>query len=651
MSTSPILTALSIFVLVIVGVLITYWPFLSLPLLIRLAVATPIVFAANGLIGLLLGSWIGLSTTTAVLSLLLTVCLSGLIGWQFRGQLLLDVKTFRDRINSPQLSDIALIITHFLIFLLIFTILRHGYYQNQDGIWTAMVDNYADLTLHLGIINRFILGQNFPPEHPVLAGASLAYPFLVDLQAGILSLIGITLEQAFLLQGILLMLAIFALLHWLTFCFSGSHLAGCLAVVLLLFNGGFGWWMFITEASQAEGGWMSYLMHLPHDFTAHQELYRWGNSLLYWFIPMRSMLFGAALSLVVWIIWWEVLTEEQNPSVRKQMIFAALVAGLMPLAHAHSFACLMVQAGVLSLLNRKNFRYWVEFAVIATTLALPQILWITSGAQTDATKFIAWHFGWTKGENNFLWYWFLNTGLFIPLLIAALVWLFRQGVGRRKVLIFWLPFAFWFLLPNIIKVAPWEWDNIKLLYLWYLGSVSLVGMLLARLFRGGIATACWAILLVLLLTASSALDYWRVLSGAVQFQVYSKADQEIAKFISENTTNQALILSAPIHNSQVLLTGRRLFMGYPGTLWTHGLQYEARLQEVKDIYNGAPQALEQLKKNNIQYIILTTKERVWAKDQQLEINNAFLDQFSKKEFKSFGSDEVQLLYDLRQLYQ
>jgi hypothetical protein len=44
-----------------------------------------------------------------------------------------------------------------------------------------------------------------------------------------------------------------------------------------------------------------------------------------------------------------------------------------------------------------------------------------------------------------------------------------------------------------------------------------------------------------------------------------------------------VIHAAPDHNSPVTLTGRKLFYGYEGTLWSHGVDYDWRREMVERI--------------------------------------------------------------------
>ena len=168
------------------------------------------------------------------------------------------------------------------------------------------------------------------------------------------------------------------------------------------------------------------------------------------------------------------------------MIAAGVIAGLLPLVHAHSFVVLMVVGAGIALLQRQ-WRNWFVFFFAASVVALPQMLWSTYGSAVDSTKFFEWHLGWDHGNENPVWFWLKNTGLFIPLTIAALLWSDKERLVSRRLLVFFLPFTLCFIIPNVLKMAPWIWDNIKVLYYWWLASAPLVALLLARLWdQGGI---------------------------------------------------------------------------------------------------------------------------------------------------------------------
>ena len=50
-------------------------------------------------------------------------------------------------------------------------------------------------------------------------------------------------------------------------------------------------------------------------------------------------------------------------------------------------------------------------------------------------------------------------------------------------------------------------------------------------------------------------------------------------------------------------------MGYPGHVWTHGLEFAQRESEIKKVYFGAPDAMQILTKYGVDYIVVSPLER------------------------------------------
>jgi hypothetical protein len=175
-----------------------------------------------------------------------------------------------------------------------------------------------------------------------------------------------------------------------------------------------------------------------------------------------------------------------------------------------------------------------------------------------------------------------------------------------------------------VKLAPWTWDNIKVLVYWSLASAPFVAAALAYLFTRrfiiarGLATA-----LLIGLTFSGALDVTRALSPAENVKVFGQTELEVAALLREKTPPRALILHAPIHNSVVALSGRQSVMGYPGHLWTHGLDYAQRELDVKTIYNGGPQMTEPLSRLGVDYVIVGPAERLQLVASESNFENLY----------------------------
>lgn len=633
------LIALALFVLPSAGgLLLTYLIDYKPPFLVRLAFATVTGVVGVSLIAFALASVWGLSAISICSSLLASFLIPFIWTRKFHRSVVEDVHQCYLAAKSSLLSPTkqSLFAIYFGLGMMVFLafVFWYGVFERNRAILTKMQDNYADLALHMGIINGFVFGENLSLQHPAMAGVKLTYPFIVDFHAALLVKLGLSLSTAFLLQNMFIAFALVTLFVWFARQLTRSQSAGWLALVLLFFNGGLGWTMLFHEAQTTPGGLFALLAKLPHDYSSFENLYRFNNCLIYWFVPMRSMLLATPMLCAVWILWIETLSRWRAEPEKKQnriLATAGVITGLMPLVHAHSYVAVMASASILALLF-KRWREWAVFMVIAAAIAIPQIIFVTAGAQVHADKFFGWEFGWEKRGNHFVWYWFLNTGFFIPLLVIALIRLRRKDRLTPDSLSFFIPFILWFIVPNVLKLAPWIWDNIKVLYIWFLGSVPFVAAFLVEYWQKGRRWRLPVVALFISLTLSSALDFYRLFRVAPDQEVYSSADLEFGDLIRKKTAPKSLIMSAPVHNSHVLLTGRRLFVGYPGVIWTHGLSFDGYEEALLSVYQGRPDAEQVLKNRKIEYVLVTLKEFTWAKDLHFAINMDFLSRFSYDEF-------------------
>src|SRR5262249_51495453 len=158
----------------------------------------------------------------------------------------------------------------------------------------------GDLPYHLRVINRFALGNEFPPDNPIFNGASFTYPFITDLVASMFVVTGATARQAMLLQNLILIFSVVALMWRFTFCLTKSTAAANLAPFLLLFNGGLGFLLFFGDAVSGEQGVLLQTLHLTTDYTIRGgTIWRWGDTLTSLFITQRTLLLGLSIALIV----------------------------------------------------------------------------------------------------------------------------------------------------------------------------------------------------------------------------------------------------------------------------------------------------------------------------------------------------------------
>jgi hypothetical protein len=614
------------------GALATYLYDDESPLLARVVVGVPLGLTLLGLAGFVLASGMGLSHASILLAAMVTLVPGILALRRAGGRLRSDVLVARDmvlgRARHPDRWTITLTLLAGAAVWLVRRLYERAMLEGADGSISTGVDhNIGDLPFHIAVINSFVHGRNFPPEHPELAGVRLTYPFLVDFVGAMLVGAGAGLRDALFAVNVTLALALVALVFRWASHVTRDRLAAVITAFLIFFSGGFGFRLLLRDTDATAGGLVGLLRHLRHDYTilATGEL-RWGNVFITMLMPQRSILMGMPLVLAVWVLWWQALGPEaadqegDRRRIRRLLAGAGAMTGLMPLVHSHAFAVTMAVAVVVAVAGGR-MRDWGSFFFPALALSIPQILWIAVGHSLQAGRFLAWHLGWDRGPRDPLWFWLDNLGLYIPLLIVALVWGWRGGWLSRRLLLFYVPFLACFLVPNVLQLSPWIWDNIKFLIWWHVASAPLIALLLVRVWRRGGVWRTAAGLAFVLLTLSGALDVWRVASKAIEIRIYDAAAVAFGHRIRAVTPRGSIVLHAPTYNSEVYLAGRRSVLGYPGHTWSQGLDAGTRGEDVRAIYAGGPDAAGLLSRYGVGYVLIGPRER----ELESGIADAFFD--------------------------
>jgi len=650
----------------------------------RLCAGACIGIAALGLAGFVLASFLGLTPLTILLALLITVALPilSLRNPDRRALVEQDLRStsrsIRQAVGNPTGIQLGYTLFYLVVAAILWRAFQRAMIETPEGIFTGLLNNFGDLPFHVSVITSFSFGNNFPPQDPTYAGVRFTYPFLTDFVSAIFVRCGADLRQSMFLENFVVALAFVGLMHRWALEMLRDKLAAIITPILVLLNGGFGWillWDRLTKSNK--DGLAGILQGLPPSFTVIPETtWRWGNAISTLLIPQRGFLLGLPLAVIVFTQWWLSAEEKgkrakgeegkqregeqgnsgkgkgkkqklkkeaeinklrvgasgplpvspfpffpPSPSMRR-MIAAGVVAGLLPLVHAHSFVVVMVVGGCIALLQRR-WRDWITFAFVASLIALPQMWWSTHNSAVDAGKFFEWQFGWDHGQENALWFWLKNTGLFIPLTLAALLWRHDgKALVSRRLLIFYLPFTLCFIVPNVLKMAPWIWDNIKVLFYWWLASAPLVALLLARLWRQGIVKRAVAVCLLACVTLAGGLDVAAIVLRSNEYGIFTAPGIQFAELIKREAAPQAVVIHAPVHNHPAFLTGRRSLMGYPGHVWTHGLEFGPRESEIRRVYAGAPDANTILRKYGVDYAVVSPLEK-----NIMNVNDQFFSSF------------------------
>ena len=652
--------ALLTLVVVAAGTLASYLYDEEMPLAARLGFGAVTGMAVLALVGFVLANLLGTTLATWAAALLaLLACSLGLLA-DIRRRAVADVLAAREAVERavfrPSLSSTGPLLYAGAVVALLWVVFDRVVIEEAGTIATGYVNNLGDLPFHIQVTASFAFSDNFPPQDPGYAGTGFAYPYLADFVAAQFVALGATLRDAFFLQNLTLGLALVAILHRFTRVLTRSELAALICPALVLFSGGLGWLALIDDARSSAAGLVGVLNALPHDYTIGMEGYRWGNAITTLLITQRGLLFGLPLALAALTLLWRLIqapppnadqprrrsgrgsgspVESVIAAVRQrpEALAAGIMTGLLPLIHAHSFAVVIGTAFFLGLLFRQwrdgRWLPWAVYVVAALAIALPEIWWTTHDSLANSGPYYGFELGWDHGSQDPVTFWLLNTGLFIPLSLLVMLVPSLRARLPGGLLLFTLPFLAWFIVPNAVLLAPWVWDNIKVLFYWFVGFAPPVSLFVAWLLRDRLPVLRLAGVGVLLaLVLAGALDVWRVVSGQTVYREFDADGIAMADLIRRETPDSALVLHAPTYNTPVFLTGRQSLLGYPGHIWSRGLDYAPREQDIRLIYAGGQEAESLLARYGVDYVLVSPIERNHQPDVEY-VNDEFFTRFTE----------------------
>ncbi len=466
--------------------------------------------------------------------------------------------------------------------------LQHAYVVKPDGLWAGYVNIWGDWAAHLAFAGSFAYGHNFPPQYPLDPGNNLGYPFMIDFLAANLVPLGSPLTSALVLTSGLLGLAFPAVLYLAAARFAGGRGAATVAVFVFLLGGGLGFYYLLGDIAHSGIG---VLAHLPREYTLDRSLnFQWLNPVLAYLVPQRSTLFGFSLALIVVLLVWLAVRERHD---WKAFMFAGVVAGLMPAFHVHAYGTVVALAAFWAVFNLR--RAWLSIHGYCLEAG-----WLSyTDTQRDGVLYFPF---------DFVWFWIKNLSVFVPLLIAA------QFLRR------WMPTSFekwyapmwlWFLVPNVIVLQPWDWDNTKFFIFWALFGSIMVGGFIAGMVRKWPWSAAFASVLLVALCLSGALDLARATDASVSsYEFTDTKGVQVADWVRQNTPADAIFAVADEHNNPIpTLAGRRVMSGYPGWLWTYGLKdYGQKQADEAAILRGDQNTPDLIDRYRVGYVLIGPQE-------------------------------------------
>lgn len=452
---------------------------------------------------------------------------------------------------------------------------------------------YGDTPVHVEYATKLAYGA-FPPDNPIFAGTPLVYPNMIHLVYAIFLNLGLSIRLALFLPQLFFTIAFLTLFVKLVREFTGS-LGVIVAAINLFLGWGLGFVFFFREWQKGVSflEFSARVGDLTHNDTYAMQM---ANVLTGVILPGRTILPG----LVIGLLLSHMLLKERRLT-RRLVIVTGLGLGILPLWHTHTFIFFAVAVAWWFLFWTKEkvgvkLKYLLLCGAGAFIVAFPSLLPIlTRVSQSSLIELTA---GWMMKGENFVTFWFRNSFLLIPLTIAGFV------VFPRDKRIFFIPSFIVFAVANLVSFQPLGWDNIKLLAWVILFWSILVGCLFEWLRQKQKCVFAVGLGLLVLGSISGVLSLRIPLES--EYILYDREGLELAEWAKLHTSPEEIFLTEPIHNHPLPgLAGRSIYLGYPGTLWTYGINYAEREQQLKQVFSGKVELIQTMAPR-VSYLVVTS---------------------------------------------
>lgn len=554
-----------------------------------------------------------------------------------------------------------------------------------EGVYIGQPNSWSDWVVHISITNIFATKpiNEWFLYHPFFAYGKLTYGFLSHLLTALIMKLGFRIDVAFFIMSIILLFTFLTGLYFLYYQISDSRKKSLLGIFIFFTSSGMGIFRYLNKLK------INDLLHPAQDFTKFIQ-YDWlaGNIPAAMIIPQRAFFIGVTIG--VWVLnllllglekkektnfvltrWYQMLFDKKikNKLNQQQKLFltAGLLAGILPIAHMHSFIAIVIITGTICLFHmspwikkpkskavaiqklKQLFFFIVPAGIISTILYFS---FIHGGIEVD--NFMTVSLGWTATQNlainatlltkigAWIKMWLQLWGTFLPLVIFAFYYL-KKNKQLKKYLATFSGFILIFILANIIVFQPTAWDNTKLFAWVYLGLSILLAQLIFELWHKSKELKILTIILLITLSFSGSVELIRIFNFKQNTYLLSSTQEiNLAQKIADNTKTDAVFLTSTKHNHPIpLWANRPIFLGYLGWVKNFGFDPTVRIQEVHSIFSGQTNANKIIIKNKISYIYVGPLEK-----REFIVNYNYLSQFPV----AFENENT-IVYDTRQLWQ
>lgn len=451
--------------------------------------------------------------------------------------------------------------------------------------------NYSDIFQHLAIIQTVNNG-NFPPQEPMFAGVPLRYHWFVDLHTAVAAkLLGVFPAAVMVFEHALYTGALSMLAFLLAFHFTGNRNASLLAALLAVFGGGFGYINLWDDMKTAPLAQLLASKSYDNDWKFFQIPSVLGGYLL----VQRPQIIGIPAIAAVML-----LVASGYPNDWRKLLLAGLIIGMLPPFQTHAFlASVAVSLAYVAYHHAANRNLagikYAPLLILPLLISAPFLI----GA-SERTGALGLGLGWIAPKEPVQFILFYAGNLGLPFLLA-IAGIFLTAPKNKLLLALWLLLLF--AIPNLINLTATQWDMAKFFTYMWLPVCVLAGALLVR-----IPQPLWPVIILFATLSPITIMAYFLTSNSLGL---SNNELAAGEWIAANTPQLSVFITGTQHNSPVESVGGRLrIIGYLGWLGNYGLDYGPRVDDVRIIYCGHPDAAASaMQKYGARYIYMSGREQ------------------------------------------
>jgi len=343
----------------------------------------------------------------------------------------------------------------------------------------------------------------------------------------------------------------------------------------------------------------------------------WKSIPLSMFVTQRGLLYAIPAGLLLLAVWraqWFRKPDEPEPSLRMPQWVQVILYGTMPLFHLHTFIFLSAILGWWLIIGKKGVRLRTQvmdlvlWAVLPATVCVALVTGIFQPSQSVA-GIIHLKPGWLQEDSGFFNFWFSNFGVLPILALVLLDWTrARDNRQAREAFFFVFPSIFVFAISCVVMLAPWEWDNMKILIWAYLGILPFLHeflLLIPSPFGAPLRVVCYiALFFSGFISLLGGLDVTHT-----GYDIATRSELDPVSVAVRNLPPDATFAGWPTYNHPLLMSGCKMVEGYDGHLFSHGINYGPRKDQLTSLMQGAPNWRAIADSLHVRYLCWGTREK------------------------------------------